>query len=105
MTPVLSPNPARSDASKAAFSKAMEQGDLAYAWHLSYNCRSQLMSAEEFHAQRLGNALQQAGGVVEIGDTHHGAAAAALDKHELVVRPFRSILHKFKAVISALWAR
>ncbi len=105
MTPVLSLNPARSDESKAAFAKAMAQGDLAYAHALANSSTARFMSAEEFHAQRLGKALQQAGGVVVIGDTHYAAATSALDKHELVRRSFRRVLYKLKTMISALWTR
>ena len=105
MSPVLSTNPARSDQAVAAFNKAMASGDLAYAQHLSSSCCARLMSAEEFHAQRLGNALKQGGGVVVIGDTHHAAAAAALHKHELVLRPFRNVFLHLKTVIAALCTR
>lgn len=105
MTHVLSFNPARSDQSKAAVARAVAQGDRAYARHLDHSCCARLISAEEFHAQPISNALQKAGGVVVIGDSDHAAATTALDKHELVRRVFRRVFFKFKAVIPTLWTR
>jgi hypothetical protein len=81
----LIPPPHLTVAAKAAFDKAMAEGDLVYAKALC-SSRNRMYSAEEAHVEGLGNLLQKRGGVMEVGGPYHRSAAAALDEVEFKTR-------------------